>query len=115
MDRRMGPPVARNGMTRALALSLVMLLAGCGGHASVQMSSNTVTPGGVSSGGAVQAQSNSTLGVLLAIGVLMGASYATDRAMPPAEPAPGLDPARRVLMHDCTQPIVDWSANLRCK
>jgi hypothetical protein len=30
-------------------------------------------------------------------------------------PPPPLDPARKVLEQDCTQPIVDWSANLRCK
>ena len=114
MDRRVGPPVARNWMTRALALSLAVLLAGCGGHANVQMSSNTVAPGGVSTGGAVQAQSNSTLGVLIAIGVLMGASYASDR-QPASIPAPAMDSDRSVNEQDCTKPIVDRSANLRCR
>jgi hypothetical protein len=28
---------------------------------------------------------------------------------------PALDPARRVVEQDCTKPIEDWSANLRCK
>lgn len=115
MDCRMGPAFARDGMMRALALSLALVLAGCSGHSNVQVSSSTLPSGGVSSGGAVQAQSNSALGVLLAIGVLMGASHASDRESPPSAAVPELDPSRRVLVQDCTRPIVDWSANLRCK
>ena len=34
---------------------------------------------------------------------------------PTAFPPPPLDPTRRVLEQDCTQPIVDWSANLKCR
>ena len=114
MERRMGPPVARNGMMRVLAFALAVLLAGCSGHSNVQLSSNTVPSGGVSTGGAVQAQSNSALGVLLAIGVLMGASYASDR-QPASIPAPAMDGGRSVNLQDCTKPIVDRSANLRCR
>ena len=29
--------------------------------------------------------------------------------------SPPLDPQRKVLEQDCTQPIVDWSANLKCR
>ena len=114
MDRRMGPPFARHGMMRVLALSLVLLLAGCSGHSNVQLASNTVPSGGASTGGAVQAQSNSALGVLLAIGVLMGASYASDRQQP-TNVAPAMDGSRNVNEQDCTKPIVDWSSNLRCR
>ncbi len=102
-------------MMRTFVLALALLLAGCGGHANVQLTSNTVPSGGVSTGGAVQAQSNSTLGVLLAIGVLIGASYPNDRGSPASAPVPELDSSRRVLVQDCTKPIVDWSANLRCR
>jgi len=102
-------------MTRAIALSLALLLAGCGGHSNVQFASSALPSGGVSTGGSVQAQSQSTLAVLIAIGVLMGVSYANDRGMPPSTPAPELERPRRVLEQDCTKPIEDWSANLRCK
>jgi hypothetical protein len=117
-------------MMRALALSLALLLAGCGGRSNVQLASNTVPTGGVSTGGAVQVQSNSVLGVLLAIGVLMGASYASDRqreadgpgyrsnAFLPSQDsvlAPAMNGSRSVNVQDCTRPIVDSSANLRCR
>lgn len=36
-------------------------------------------------------------------------------AITPTEPLPALDPERRVNEQDCTKPIEDWSANLRCK
>ena len=32
-----------------------------------------------------------------------------------AGPAPGLDPNRRVLEQDCSKPIEDPSANLKCR
>ena len=115
----MGPAFARDGMMRAfvpLALSLALLLAGCSGHSNVQFASGTTPSGGVSTGGSVQAQSQSTLGVLIAIGVLMGVSYASDRQLSPsAIPAPAMDGNRSVNEQDCTKPIVDWSANLRCR
>lgn len=36
-------------------------------------------------------------------------------AITPTWPPPPLDPERRVNEQDCTKPIEDWSANLRCK
>ena len=115
MGRRKRPAFTRHGMMRAVALSLALLLAACGGHSNVQFASSALPSGGVSTGGSVQAQSQSTLAVLIAIGVLMGASFASDREMPPSVAAPELDPARRVLVQDCSKPIEDRSANLRCK
>jgi len=32
-----------------------------------------------------------------------------------AVPAPPMDETRSINAQDCTQPIVDWSANLKCK
>jgi hypothetical protein len=71
-------------------------------------------------------QGGSTLGGLIAIGVLGALAYESERGLsyranpfdafsmsPP--PPPPLDPSRRVLEQDCTQPIADWSANLRCR
>jgi len=78
--------------------------------------------GGATSGGSatISTQGRSTFGNLLAIGMLIGMSYgdAGERGVgdaPPPARVPDLDPARRVLMQDCTKPIVDWSANLRCR
>ena len=115
MGCRTRPAFTRHRMTRAIALSLALLLAGCGGHSNVQFASSALPSGGVSTGGSVQAQSQSTLAVLIAIGVLMGVSYANDRGTPPSTPVPELERSRRVLEQDCTKPIEDWSANLRCK
>jgi hypothetical protein len=115
---------------RAIALSLALLLAGCGGHSNVQFASSALPPGGVSTGGSVQAQSQSTLAVLIAIGVLMGVSYASGRQEESLGPrsgqsssgfgtssteVPGMDRTRRVIESDCTKPIEDRSANLKCK
>ena len=115
MGRRKRPAFTRHGMMRAVALSLALLLAGCGGHSNVQFASSALPSGSVSSGGSVQARSQSTLAVLIAIGVLMGVSYANDRGTPPSTPVPELERSRRVLEQDCTKPIKDGSANLRCK
>ncbi|MEO8145848.1 MAG: hypothetical protein ABI654_16690, partial [Betaproteobacteria bacterium] len=84
------------------------------GNSNVQFGSNTTPAGGVSTGGAVQAQGQSTLGILIAIGILMGVSYASDRQLPD-DPVPPMDGNRSVNEQDCTKPIVDRSANLRCR
>lgn len=133
MDRCKRSPFARHGMMRPyvpLALALALLLAGCGGHSNVQLASNTTPSGGVSTSGSVQARSQSALGVLIAIGVLMGVSYANDRQQEsegsryqpnffgpeaPSMRMPELDPSRRVREQDCTRPIEDRSANLKCR
>lgn len=118
MGRDPRPIAARNRMMRAWILPLALLAGGCGGHANVQLSS-----GGSSAG----VHGSSSAGTLIGIGVLGAIMYAESddggiryRASPfdaigPARPAPQLDPARRVLEQDCSQPIEDWSANLRCR
>ena len=119
MDRRKRPTLSRcpegSGVTRGIALSVAFLLAGCGGSSYVQVSSSASPSTGVSTGGSVRVQGTSTLGALIAIGLLAGASHGSDRAMPPSQRVPELDPARRVVEQDCTKPIEDWSANLRCR
>lgn len=112
MDRRQGSPVAR----RALAAAAVALLAaGCGGHANVRFASVGSPSTGVSSGGSVSVQGGSTVGVLFAIAVLAGATHRGEQGAAPAQRAPDMDPARRVGLQDCTRPIEDWSANLKCR
>lgn len=112
MDRCQRPPVARRGLAAAM---LLFLAAGCGGHSNVQFASSGSPATGVSSGGSVSAQGTSTLGVLFAIAVLSGASHRSDQGSPAPQRVPELDPARRVVLQDCTRPIEDRSANLKCR
>lgn len=118
MDRHKRPAFTRHGMMRGivlLALLPALLLAGCSSRSYVQASSSGSPSTGVSTSGSVYVQGQSALAALIAIGVLAGASYRSDRETPPLAPTPELDASRRVLEHDCTKPIVDWSANLKCK
>ncbi len=113
MGRRTRPPVARN---RIVAGLIALFLAGCGGHSYVQVGSSGSPATGVSTGGSVSVQGYSTFGALLALALLASASWHADHAAPPFSHAvPPLDPSRRVIERDCTQPIDDWSANLKCR
>lgn len=113
MGRDKRPPFTRYRIVAGIFL--VFCIAGCGGNSYVQAASSGSPSTGVSTGGSVNVQGRSTFGALLAIGVLAGASYGSDRGMSPSARAPELDASRRVLEQDCTKPIVDGSANLRCK
>jgi hypothetical protein len=113
MGRRTGPIAARRRL--AAAGLLCLCVAGCGGHSYVQASSSGSPATGVSSGGSVSVQGRNTVGALLMIGIFAGASSHSGQAMPPTAPVPELDPTRRVAEQDCTKPIEDWSANLRCR
>jgi hypothetical protein len=114
MGSRQRPIAARNGLALAAAL---VLAAGCA-NTRVQVSSGGPQP-------AVSAPGSSALGALLLLGFIVsaeahhdGARYRaspSDALSPAPYPPPPLDPARRVLEQDCTQPIEDWSANLRCR
>lgn len=107
MDCRTGPTVARHRI--ALALALALCAAGCGGGSYVQVGSAGSTGAGV--------QGTSALGALIAIGVLGGYAYESERQMGGAarRPAPPMDASRTVNEQDCSQPIADWSANLKCR
>lgn len=132
MGRDQRPPFARHGLMRArvpLALSLAVLLGGCGGHANVQSTSGGGA-GTVSGGTSVNVQGRSNFGNLLGLGFLVGVSYGSERGVShfssnpfmaisgadsPARGIPEPDPSRRIAVQDCTRPIEDWLANLRCK
>ena len=103
MDRRTGPTVARYRI--ALALAFALCAAGCGGGSYVQ------------AGSTVNVQGTSALGALIAIGVLGGYAYESERQMAGAarQPAPPMDPSRTVQEQDCSQPIENWTANLKCR
>src|SRR3972149_4778691 len=95
MDRRSRPPCTRrrsgcgadsaagsaagSELMRVVALSLFLLAAGCGGNSYMQLTSSGSPATGVSTGGSVHVQGSSTFAALLAIGILAGASYASDR------------------------------------
>ena len=117
-------------MMRSIVVSFALFAAGCGGHSNVQFSSSGSPSTGVSTGGSVHIQGRSTVGVLIAIGILAGASYASDREyesygiqrpsnpftpMQRSRPVPELDATRTVNEQDCSKPIENWSANLKCK
>ncbi len=115
MDRGERPFDARSRLATSLLLSL--LVAGCGGSSNIQFSSGGPPHGVVANSSTVSVQGHTTVGALIAAGILAGASirYERERDLPWSMHAPEPDPLRRVVEHDCTRPIKDWSANLRCR
>lgn len=103
MGRDQRPTAACHG----LMLAATLLLAGCA-NSNVQVSTGGTQP-------AVSAPGGSTLGTLVLLGLIAGLAYESDRGRTLDGPPPPLDPERRVLEQDCTKPIEDWSANLRCR
>ena len=112
---------------RAASWLCIAALAGCSAQANVRIGTGatTVAPGTsvtTSSVGA-QVRSTSAAGTLLAIGILAAAWYGSDsdrfgvrdRADAFRGPLPQLDEMRSVNEQDCTRPIENWSANLKCK
>ncbi|MBI1943881.1 MAG: hypothetical protein HYS35_09460 [Betaproteobacteria bacterium] len=102
MGRDPRPIAARHRLKHGAVLLLALLVVGCGGNSNVQLSS----------GGTVAVQGRSTFGGVLAVGVLGAMVYSESHN---TSLAPQLDASRRVLEQDCTKPIEDWSANLRCR
>jgi hypothetical protein len=118
---------------RALTVTIVFLLAaalaGCVGRSNVNAGfagSRVSAPsaGTTSTGGSVgvQVQGGSAAGAALGIAVMGAAIYASERSGPdgegalaPGAAAPPLDATRKVREVDCTQPIEDYSANIKCK
>ena len=130
MERNPRPTVTRRRLICGAILSLALLAPGCGGHSNVQLSSSGSPSTGVSTGGSVHVQGRSTFGALLAIGILAGASYGSDRQddvygarytpspfspMPPSVRVPELDASRTVHEQDCSKPIENRTANLKCR
>ena len=87
-----------------LVLILAVLAAGCA-NTSVSVSGGGPLP-------TASAPGSSALGVLMLFG--FAASYESSKGSARTPVAP-LDPSRRVLEADCTKPIEDWSANLKCR
>jgi len=121
-------------MKRLLILLLCVQIAGCAyGAATLSTSTATassVTAGTTAVGAQVTAASSSAAAVALfafAAAMMMTASTesasgtTTYNANPFAaidassRRPPELDASRRVHAQDCSKPILDWSANLKCR
>lgn len=106
----------------ALAAAALALLGGCNanvglrvGHSSAPATQPSVGPGGSFTGSGVSVRigdgpaGGSTVGAVVGAGVLgvvLGGA--------PAKPAPP-DASRTIHEQDCTRPVEDPTANLRCK
>jgi hypothetical protein len=114
-------------MKRFLALILAVLIAGCA-HSNVSLNSSGSASGGTTTvSGQVSAGGSGAAAVaLFAIAVVaihgreISNGETTYRGNPfdaitPTKPAPELSGSRRVNEQDCSKPIRDWSANLKCR
>ena len=136
MERDTRPSAARGSadcvLARGIVLSLALLVAGCAGHRNVQVAASSAPAPGSPTAGSVSFSSynRSFVGDLIVIGTLLGLYYGSEReageygvraranpfdAIQPTTPAPEPDPSRRVLEQDCTRPLEDRSANLKCR
>jgi len=119
MGRSEGSAHASDDMKRCVALVLTFLVTGCS-HTSVQMSSAGTTTTTAGASVSIGGSGGSAVWPLIGIG-LIAAQFAGRRieesALPAVEsgPAPALDDSRRVNVQDCSKPIGDWSANLKCR
>ena len=104
---------------RFLALVCV-LIAGCS-HTSVRFDSGagvTSTTSSVSVGysGHGSAAAWALIGIGLIAAEYGGSQAARERGLEPEkEPVRPMDASRQVNEVDCTRPIENWSANLKCK
>lgn len=135
MGRGARPPGTRDGMKRLLILTLCVQLGACA-HAAVGVSTSTATTGAVATGttavGGQVAVASSGAGAIALFAVAaammtaseMSASGTTTYNANPfaaidgsssSRRQPELDAGRRVHEQDCTKPIADWSANLKCR
>jgi len=108
-----------------LAALLLILLGGCA-HTHVNINSGNPPP--VQGGAQVRLHLGSTASTLLGLAIITtgmiemerdGVRYRANPFMTMTagnpEPAPELSPTRTVNEQDCSKPIEDSSANLRCR
>lgn len=120
MDRRTRSPFARRRLAGALTLALA--LGGCGSNTYVRYSSTSSTvglPGGTTGyvAGSTSSASVAAVAVFLLHWSLLNQHWDSEAGMVGAstQPVPPMDEARTVNTQDCTRPIEDWSANLKCR
>ena len=87
----------------------LLALAGCANVSTRAASGGSTVTTTTAFSASFVGQSSATTWALIGIGVI--AWGAENSASPPAP----LDPGRRVNEVDCTKPIEDWSANLKCR
>lgn len=92
---------------RRLVIAFAVLAAGCASH--TRISAGEGGPAGVRFG--LDVHSSSAVGAAIAIGAI-GAAYGSGSE--PTKPPPMLE-GRKVSEQDCSKPIKDLSANLRCR
>jgi len=124
MDCRTRPTVARR-IAGALALSLCA--AGCGGNSYVSFSSGgssavTSVPAGTSASTATVQTSSSAGSSYFALGMMLLLAYDNQKWTEELAkygyvtvPVPPLDETRKVNTQDCSKPIEDPFANLKCR
>ena len=106
-----GQAGACDGMNRFIALVVASLLAGCA-HTSVGLNSSGTAAAGTSSASAQITASGSGNAAIVMFGLAAVAIYGSETS---SKLAPELDGSRRVHEQDCSKPIQDWSANLKCR
>lgn len=108
MGRHPRPTVTRRGLAAAL---LTLALGGCA-NSTWQISAGGpgLPPGSPPPGGSATVTTTST-GALFALGLfgVLTSGGTPFYAVPP------MDPERRVVEQDCTKPIEEPGANLRCR
>ena len=102
-------------------LALAFGLAGCS-SANVAVGGRGITTTGVPPAGTgvtggyanVNVQAGSAAGVVAALATI-AALLSVWRDVPPERAVPEMLEGRAIREHDCTKPLEDWTANLRCK
>jgi len=108
MARHPGSTVTRRRLAAAL---LALALGGCANSAwRASAGGPGLPPGPPPPGGSASVSTTST-GALFALGLF---GFLTSGGTPFYD-LPPMDPGRRVVEHDCTKPIEDPGANLRCR
>ena len=97
-------------MPLAAALA-VLVLAGCANSSSQLSSGGAPAPVPLSGGASVSTTSSNWFATLLTFGLINAAMTGGT----PFYAVPPMDPARRVVEQDCTRPLEDPAANLRCR
>jgi len=104
---------------RSMLVILSLALAGCS-HTSVQGSSGGTSTTSAGLSVSVSGRPSPAAWALIGIGLIAaeygGSAAARERGLEPERAGERkLDATRRVNEVDCTKPIENWSANLKCK
>lgn len=109
------PAYSRDRMTRLLSVLLALLLGGCSGYSGVRPDAGTTA--------GLNVRLGATASDLVVLGILAAAMYDSeaDRRRSRLAPlgfdpvAPPLDETRSIHEQDCTRPLEETGANLRCR